>query len=553
MKMTGAEILIKSIERHGTEYIFGLPGGTVIPLYDALYDSNLHHVLMRHEGTACHAAEGYARITGKAGVCLVTSGPGATNVITGMADAMLDSVPLVVIAGYVATQVIGTDAFQEADIFGSSLSFVKYSVLVRQTEEIPGIVERAFAIAESGRPGPVLLTMPVDVQRAESEFEVPVKPKVISHCMVPPPDGKSIDAALSIIVKSDKPVILAGGGTVRPTTSARLRDFALRCGIPVATTLMGKGAFPESDRLSLGMAGMHGTPQANLALSNCDLLIALGTRFSDRTTGNPAKFAPRAKVIHVDIDQSEFDKILKADVYICGDAGEVIDALSAGLVSYRVADGWLRQMDMWKSAYPISSAGDILDAPLIIERLREKAGGDCIVATEVGQNQMWAALHWKTERPGTFLTSGGLGTMGFGLPAAIGASFAVGRKPVVCISGDGSFLMNMQELETCSRYDVPVKVFLLDNGALGMVRQWQEMFAGEKYSSTITGKTCDFCSVAEACGVKSFKLDCAEKLDGVLDGVMEEPGPVLVDCTIPTYEKVLPMVPPGKGLDEFIL
>jgi len=553
MKMTGAEILIKSIENHGTECVFGLPGGKVLPLYDALFDASLHHVLMRHEGAACHAAEGYARITGKAGVCIVTSGPGATNSITGMADAMLDSVPLLVIAGDVAVSVMGTDAFQEADIFGSSLSFVKHSVLIRDAAKIPDIVEKAFELAESGRPGPVLLTFPVDIQQAEADFECTGERGDCGFRYVPRPDPERMENAAFLIRSACRPVVLAGGGTVRPAASEKLRAFANKHGIPVATTLMGKGAFSENSLLSLGMVGMHGTPQANLALSNCDLLIAVGTRLSDRTTGNPAGFAPHAKMIHVDIDHSEFDKIRKADVAICGDSGKTLEDISPLLDGYQAPAVWIGQIGKWKSSYPVSVDENTLSAPLVIEKVREKVSDRCVVTTEVGQNQMWAALHWKTEKTGTFLTSGGLGTMGFGLPSAIGASFALGKKAVVCIAGDGSLLMNIQELETCSRYELPVKIFLLNNGALGMVRQWQEMFASRRYSATITGNSCDFQALAEACGVKSFRLDRVDDMDDILDEAIGYPGPALVNCIIPTDEKVLPMVPAGKSLDEFIL
>jgi acetolactate synthase-1/2/3 large subunit len=352
---------------------------------------------------------------------------------------------------------------------------------------------------------------------------------------------------------SSKPVILAGGGVTGSGAGSELVKFVENNRIPVATTLMGKGSIPESSDLSLGMAGMHGTPQANLALSHCDLLIAVGTRFSDRTTACPGKFAPSARVIHIDIDESEFDKIRKADVQLPGDAAAVLRELSKGGAAVTSSDLWLKRINEWKAQYPLETEGEDFSAPLIIRSLREKAGSDCLVTTEVGQNQMWSALHWRADEPGKFLTSGGLGTMGFGLPAAIGASFALGRKPVVCIGGDGSLLMNIQELETCSRYDLPVKIFLLNNGTLGMIRQWQEMFAREIYSHTITGNKCDFVRIAEACGLMGLRIDSADELEHSLETVFRHDGPVLVDCRIQLNEKVLPMVPPGCGLDEFLL
>lgn len=553
MTMTGAEMVVRSLEDQGVSCVFGIPGGTVIPLYDALYDASFMHVLMRHEQAACHAADGYARTSGKAGVCIVTSGPGATNAITGLSNAMLDSVPLVLIAGHVSTSVIGTDAFQEADLFGSTFSFVKHSFFVTEVEQIPDLMKRAFALARSGRPGPVLVTLPVDVQKQKGEFtyheKVPFPDPDERHF----PDPASIKDALDILNDSSKPVILAGGGVIRSGAGSELLKFVEDHRIPVATTLMGKGSFPESSDLSLGMAGMHGTPQANLALSDCDLLIAVGTRFSDRTTACLERFAPSARVIHIDVDESEFDKIRKADVPLHGDAAAVLNQLSEGKVFRKNSDMWLKRVNEWKAQYPLEPEGEVLSAPLIIRSLREKAGSDCSVTTEVGQNQMWSALHWTADIPGKFLTSGGLGTMGFGLPAAVGASFALDRKPVVCIAGDGSLLMNIQELETCSRYDLPIRIFLLNNGTLGMVRQWQEMFARERYSHTITGDKCDFVRIAEACGLMGLRIDSADELDHSLETAFRHDGPVLVDCRIQINEKVLPMVPPGRGLDEFLL
>ena len=552
MKMTGAEMVVKSLEKENIGCVFGLPGGTVIPLYDALYDASFLHVLMRHEQAACHAAEGYARIKGKAGVCIVTSGPGATNAITGLSNAMLDSVPLVLIAGHVANSMMGTDAFQEADIFGSSFSFVKHSFFVKKIEELTYAMKNAFALAESGRPGPVLITLPVDVQRSVGEFEYPDRAALPTSGLVSFPDPDLIKSTFSAIQDSFRSVILAGGGIVSSRASSELSEFAEKMNIPVATTLMGKGAFPESSNLSLGMAGMHGTPQANLAISNSDLLIAVGTRFSDRTTGNLGKFAPSARVIHVDIDESEFDKIRKADFPVHGDAGAVLKELSSKTGSRHSPTQWLDQIAEWKDTYPLEPEKDSLSAPLIIRKLREKVGTDCIVTTEVGQNQMWSALHWTVDKPGKFITSGGLGTMGFGFPAAIGASFARGKEPVVCVAGDGSLLMNLQELETCARYELPVKIFLLNNGTLGMVRQWQEMFANERYSHTVTGDKCNFPQIAEACGIMGFHVDSVADLERALETVFLHNGPVLVDCRIPLKEKVMPMVPPGRGLAEFL-
>lgn len=552
MTMTGAEMVVRSLEDQGVSCVFGIPGGTVIPLYDALYDASFMHVLMRHEQAACHAADGYARTSGKAGVCIVTSGPGATNAITGLSNAMLDSVPLLLIAGHVSTSMIGTDAFQEADLFGSSFSFVKHSFFINKVEQIPDLIKRAFALAQSGRPGPVLVTLPVDVQKQQGEFSYHEQKPFPNPAERLFPDPASIQDALDILSDSSKPVILAGGGVRSSGAASVLLRFVEDQRIPVATTLMGKGSFPESSVFSLGMAGMHGTPQANLALSNCDLLVAVGARFSDRTTACLEKFAPSARVIHIDIDESEFDKIRKADVQLPGDAAAVLNELSERRVPRKNSDMWLKRIHEWKAQYQLEPEREILSAPLIIRRVSEKAGSDCLVTTEVGQNQMWSALHWRADEPGRFLTSGGLGTMGFGLPAAIGASFALGRKPVVCIAGDGSLLMNIQELETCSRYGLPVKIFLLNNGTLGMVRQWQEMFAQERYSHTITGDKCDFVRIAEACGLTGLRVDSVHELEYVLETVFVNDGPVLVDCRIQPDEKVFPMVPPGRGLDEFL-
>lgn len=546
-------MVVKFLEREGVECIFGVPGGAVIPLYDALYDSSLRHVLTRHEQAAVHAADGYARVSGKVGVCICTSGPGATNAVTGLANAHMDSVPLVVLTGQVKSTLIGTDAFQEADIYGSSLPLVKHSFLVREVSELAGVLEGAFRIASTGRPGAVLVDIPVDVQNGQTAFKGGKKLAFPGYSFEGCEDLSAIDEAVRLLGDARRPVILAGGGVVIARASEALTELAERRNIPVTTTLMGKGAIPEDHPLSLGMLGMHGTPQANLAISEADVILAVGTRFSDRSTGNRETFAQEAKIIHVDVDRAEFGKNIPPHMTLLGDAGKVLAELNWKLSKPAENSVWLQKIAAWKEEhFPARPESRELDPRGIIETLRAKAPEGTVVTTEVGQNQMWSALFWKTDRSGKFVTSGGLGTMGFGLPSALGASFAVPEGPVFCIAGDGSLLMNVQELETCVRYNLPVKVIILNNGTLGMVKQWQELFYQERYAETCQAPVCDFAAVARAFGAEGYRVSDLDELESVLDDVMKRPGPAVVECPIRPEELVFPMVPAGGKISEFL-
>ncbi len=496
-------MVVKSLEAEGVDTIFGLPGGTVIHLYDAIYDSKINHVLMRHEQAASHAADGYARVSGKPGVCVATSGPGATNLVTGIATANLDSVPMVAITGQVATTVIGTDAFQEADIMGATIPLVKHSMQVRTPEQIPTAIKKAFYIASTGRPGPVLIDVPADVQKGFGEFEYPDKISFLGYDPGRGADLSQLDDAVSLLEHAERPVIFAGGGVIRSGAAGKLTELAEKLEIPVVTSLLGKGAFPESHPLglSLGMAGMHGHPVANRALMTADVILAIGSRFSDRTTGKRSSFASEAKIIHIDLDPAEIDKAIGSEVWLVGDAGKIVDAITGSMKKkYFDRSHWLEELEMIRQKEPLPRnkyAGEI--APWqVIETLREITGGKSVLTTEVGQHQMWAALHYKVEEPRRFVTSGGLGTMGFGFPSAIGAALACPGQHVCCIAGDGSFMMNIQELDTCARYNIPVKVFILNNSCLGMVRQWQQLFFYEhRYSNTIYNRNPDFVKIAE--------------------------------------------------------
>ena len=505
-------MVVKALELEGVRCVFGIPGGSVIPLYDALYDAPFPHILVRHEQAAAHAADGYARATGEPGVCICTSGPGFTNILTGLATAFLDSVPMVAITGQVSTSLIGTDAFQEADTFGASLPAVKHSILVRSVEEIPSAIRGAFELAVSGRPGPVLIDLPVDIQKAEGEFVRPEGQLYPEHHLKTVQDVSRLGEAAELLKNAERPAVLAGGGVVLSGAGRQLLRLAEKAQLPVATTLMGKGGFPETHPLALGMAGMHGTPGANVAMSQADVILAVGARFSDRTTGKVADFAKNACVIHIDLDDAEIDKIVPCAVPLVGDAGTVLALLSESLpeVSWRE---WTDRLREQVEEMPLLRPGETDFVPsAIFEAVRRRADAHEIAVTDVGQNQMWAALFWKTEHPRTFLSSGGLGTMGYALPAAIGASLAHGKAPVLCFAGDGGFLMNIQELETCARYNIPVKIFLLNNGCLGMVRQWQELFWGERYAATTQHPVCNFPALAEAFGVQGRACDHARAI-----------------------------------------
>ena len=556
-KMNGAQMMVKALEDEGVSTLFGIPGGTVIHLYDALYDSKLNHILMRHEQAAAHAADGYARAGGRPGVCIATSGPGATNLLTGIATANLDSVPLVAITGQVAQSVIGTDAFQEADMIGASLPFVKHSFQLHSVDAIQSTVHKAFYIAASGRPGPVLIDFPADVQKASGDYQYSTQLDFMGYHPENNYNVARLDEAVSLIEHAERPVIFAGGGVVCSGASELLTEFALKYEIPVTTTLLGKGAFPEShpSGLSLGMAGMHGHPVANRALMAADVVIAIGSRFSDRTTGNRQRFAADAKIIHIDLDPAEIDKTVESDVWLIGDAGRVLEAIM-GAMRKKIADHseWNKTLADIRRKEPMphsSYEGEI--APWqALEAFCEITDHKAIITTEVGQNQMWAAQHCKVEAPRRFLSSGGLGTMGFGFPAAIGAAYACPGQTVCCVAGDGSLMMNIQELDTCARYNIPVKIMLLNNACLGNVRQWQYLFYNCRYSNTIYTRNPDFVALSESMGVPAFSVSSPGELRPAIEKMLAEPGPALLDVRIPQGAMVLPMVYPGDSIDNMV-
>ncbi|NTU89596.1 MAG: biosynthetic-type acetolactate synthase large subunit [Actinobacteria bacterium] len=558
-RMTGAQAIIASLEAEGVDILFGYPGGQAIKIYDALYDSKqLKHILTRHEQGATHAADGYARATGRPGVVLVTSGPGATNTVTGIATAYMDSVPMVVITGQVPTSVIGTDAFQESDITGITLPITKHNYLVKKAEDLPRIIREAFFIATTGRPGPVLIDVPSDITKAEIVFEYPETVSIPSYKPTYKGHSKQIKQAVELIKDSYKPILYVGGGIIASGAGKELEELAEFMQIPVTATLIGKGCFPEDHHLSLGMPGMHGAKYTNYALSNADLLIAVGARFSDRVTGKLSEFAKGARVIHIDIDPAEIGKNKAVDIPIVGDAKIILGAINEELhktaVAPRTTD-WLTQIDEWRARYPLHhhAPSSAIVPRYVFERLNELLEGrKKIITTEVGQHQMWAAQYCKTNEPRTFISSGGLGTMGFGLPAAVGAQAGCPDTLVVCIAGDGSIQMNSQEMATAAINDFPVKVVLLNNGCLGMVRQWQQLFYEERYSSTLLGACPDFVKLAEAYGWHAERVAEPEDVDRALRAMIEHPGPALLDVIITDREMVFPMVAPGAAIDDMI-
>jgi acetolactate synthase-1/2/3 large subunit len=561
IKSTGAKAVLECLRREGVEIMFGYPGGAVIPFYDELYHCDfLHHVLVRHEQGGGHMAEGYAHATGKVGVCLGTSGPGATNLVTPLCDAMMDSIPLVAITGQVRTEVIGKDAFQEADITGITIPVTKHNWLVKDVSELPRIMHEAFHIARSGRPGPVLVDIPVDVFRAVIEYDPDEAQKVAirsfkSEFKVHP---LSVKRAAELLSESKRPVLYVGGGAKASGAHEELLTLARRGNIPVTTTLHGLGTFPENDPLSLGMLGMHGTAYANYAVHNADLLIAVGARFDDRVTGKVSAFAPSAKVIHIDIDPGEINKVRRADAAIVGDCKEALAELLAQ--DFTVADlsTWHDEIGKWKTDFPLEAPDGtddgLIHAEFAIRELARLTGHEAVVATDVGQHQMWAAQHLGTRHPRRFITSGGLGTMGFGLPAAIGAAFAFnGERDVWCISGDGSIQMCIQELMVASIYKLPVKVLILNNQFLGMVRQWQEMFWQKHYSEVNLEQAPDFVKLAEAYGVTGMYCDQPGDVEATLKKAMETPGPVVIDMRVAKESNVFPMIPSGQTIDEMMV
>ncbi|WP_025209757.1 biosynthetic-type acetolactate synthase large subunit [Hippea sp. KM1] len=562
MKLTGSQIFIESLKREGVEYLFGIPGGAIIDLHDELYKQNdVKFVLTRHEQAAVHMADGYARVTGKPGVVLVTSGPGATNTVTGIATAYMDSIPLVVFTGQVPTHLIGNDAFQEADIVGMTRSCTKYNFLVKDVKDLAYTIKKAFYIATTGRPGPVLIDFPKDVQVATTNFEYPESVHIRGYNPTYHGNPKQIRKVVKAIAQAKKPLLYVGGGAIMSEAHEEIYKLAKKLQIPVFTTLMGIGAYPEDDELSLGMAGMHGTYRANMAIQYCDLLISVGARFDDRVTGKVSEFAPHAKIVHIDIDPTSISKNIKVDYPLVGDAKLVLKEMLPLFDEYSSVDWrevrkpWLEQIEKWKSEHRLAyntETEEILPQ-YVIELLAEMTkDDDPIISTEVGQHQMWVAQFYTFKKPRRLLTSGGLGTMGYGFPAGIGATFAT-DKPVYVFAGDGSFQMNEQELATIVAYNKPVKVIILNNGYLGMVRQWQQLFYGRRYANTDIEVQPDFVKLAESYGIKAKRIRKKEEVEDALLELKNHNGPYILDVIIAREENVYPMVPAGAPLNNMLL
>ncbi|HTP80410.1 MAG TPA: biosynthetic-type acetolactate synthase large subunit [Bacteroidota bacterium] len=551
--MTGSEIFVRSLIEEGVEVIFGYPGGAIIGVYDALVDlSDINHVLVRHEQGATHAAEGYAKATGKPGVALVTSGPGATNTVTGIADAYMDSIPIVVFSGQVPLKLIGNDAFQEADIVGITRPITKHNYLVRDVRELAKTIKEAFYVAKTGRPGPVLVDLPKDVMAQKTTFEYPESISMRSYNPAREGDPAQVSRAAALINASKRPVLYVGGGVIQSNAAQELFALAEKLGCPVTTTLHGLGSFPETNRLSMGMLGMHGTWYSNTAVDYCDLLIAVGARFDDRVTGKVEAFAAEAKKIHIDIDPSAISKNVKVDVPIVGDVRTVLNQL-AGLVQPLDTNDWLATIDQWKSEHPLRySHGNSLRAQYVIHEIGNATNGDAIVVTDVGQHQMWTAQFYTWVHPRSHITSGGLGTMGFSLPAAMGAAFGRKDLPVISISGDGGFQMNMQEMATIVEHKVPMKIFVINNGFLGMVRQWQELFWRRRYSHVELYNP-DFVKLAEAFGCPGVRVTKVAEVEGAIRTAMEHTGgPFFVEFVVAKEDNVYPMIPAGQTVDEML-
>jgi len=564
VKKTGSQILLECLKCEGVDTLFGYPGGAVINIYDDLVDyPEIKHILPRHEQAAVHAADGYARATGKVGVALATSGPGATNTVTGIATAYMDSIPMVIITGQVPTPLIGNDAFQEADMVGITRPVTKHNYLVKDINDLARIIKQAFYIARTGRPGPVLVDFPKDVQVATAKFEYPEKVELRGYKPTYSGNSRQIEKAARMVLAAKKPVVYVGGGAVLSDCSEELKAFAETIQAPLTTTLMGMSCFPTRHPLSLGMLGMHGTYYANMAVTNCDLLIAIGARFDDRVTGKIATFAPHAKIIHVDIDPTSIKKNVRVDLPIVGHLKDVLQKLLKNLqenadeVGSVVAANkpWLDEIAAWKKAQPLTyqSSPTEIKPQYVIQKLRELTRDDAIVTTEVGQHQMWAAQFFDFIQPRTFISSGGLGTMGFGLPAALGAQVAYPDRQVIDISGDGSFQMNSQEMATLVQYGLPVKIAILNNGYLGMVRQWQQLFFDRRYSQTPLELPIDFVKLAEAYGATGLRATRPDDVEAIIKQALETPGPVIMEFKVAREENVLPMVPAGRSIHEMVL
>ena len=563
--MTGAEMVVRAMQDHDVAHVFGYPGGAVLPIYDAIFQQNsVQHILVRHEQGAVHAAEGYARSSGKVGVVLVTSGPGATNAVTGLTDALLDSIPLVCFTGQVPTHLIGSDAFQECDTVGITRHCTKHNYLVKRIEDLPRIIHEAFYVARSGRPGPVVIDVPKDVQFASGVYTPPAD--VMHRSYRPRVDGDlaRIEAAVEMMAKAKKPVFYTGGGIINagPEASQLLREFARLTGFPVTSTLMGLGAFPANNPQWLGMLGMHGTYEANLAMHGCDVMINLGARFDDRITGRLDAFSPNSKKIHVDIDPSSINKNVKVDIGIVGDCAKVLAEMvrvwkeKKYQADAEALKGWWGEINKWRARNSLGyeNSTSIIKPQYAIERLYALTKDrNTFITTEVGQHQMWAAQHFHFDEPNRWMTSGGLGTMGYGLPAAIGVQMAHRDALVIDVAGEASILMNMQEMSTAAQYRLPIKIFILNNEYMGMVRQWQELLHGGRYSESYSEALPDFVKLAEAYHAKGIRCDDPAKLDAAIQEMIDYPGPVIFDCLVAKEENCLPMIPSGKAHNDMLL
>ena len=558
--LTGAQILMEVLKDEGVDTIFGFPGGAVIDIYDELAKTDIRHILVRHEQGAVHAADGYARAGGKVGVCLVTSGPGATNTVTGIASAYMDSIPMVVLTGQVPTHLIGNDAFQEVDIVGITRPCTKHNYLVQSTEDLARTVKEAFYLAQSGRPGPVLVDLPKDVVNSKIEYTPQKEVRLKSYNPTYAPNMKQLKKVVELVEQAQRPVIFAGGGIILSKASRELTEFARKTGIPVTTSLMGLGAFPGTDPLWLGMIGMHGTYRANMSTGACDLMIAVGVRFDDRVTGKTDSFASQSKIVHIDIDPTSIRKNIPVTIPVVGDCRNSLEHINrllddVDLSGFKAKHSkWLDQIDQWKSTKPLAYKQDeVIKPQYVVEKLYELTRGDAIVTTEVGQNQMWAAQYYHFDNPNHFITSGGLGCMGFGLPAAIGAQMACPDKLVVDVAGDGSIQMNIQEMATAVQGCLPVKVVILNNNYLGMVRQWQELFYEKRYACTLMEHAPDYVKLAEAYGAVGLRATKPDEVEAVLSEGLSIPQPVIMDFQVDKEESVYPMVPAGAPITEMLL
>lgn len=549
MQLNGSEIIVECLKEQGVDTVFGYPGGSILNVYDALYkhSDEIKHILTSHEQGASHAADGYARATGKVGVCMATSGPGATNLVTGIATAYMDSIPMVAITANVAVNLLGKDTFQEVDIAGITMPVTKHNYIVKDVTKLADTIRKAFKIAKSGRPGPVLVDVTKDVTANVTEYHHKDPEEILPSTEYL--KESDLERAAAMIRESKKPYIFAGGGNILANSSQELREFAHRIDAPVSDSLMGKGAFDGDDPLYTGMLGMHGTKTSNFGVSECDLLIAVGVRFSDRVTGNAKKFAPKAKILHLDVDPAEINKNIKTDASVIGDLKVILRELNQRLEQQSHPE-WIQTIEAMKETYPLHYNKDVLSGPYIMETINALTKGEAIITTEVGQNQMWAAQYYHYKHPRTFLSSGGLGTMGYGLGASIGAKVGCPDRVVFNIAGDGCFRMNMNEIATATRYNIPIIEVIMNNQVLGMVRQWQNLFYGKRYSATVLEDKVDFVKLAEAMGAKAYRITKKEEVEPVLKEAMAAGEPVVIDCQIGKDDMVFPMVAPGAPIDE---